>query len=148
MQSILQYRRFGRHLKAQYERERSKVHELAGCEKINPRAPDLHTTDLSQLDPAQHQLTPNVSTDQPDTARSRDGTERLGKTETKRSAGTWRSLSLIGTPLGKALTGIQVRRPTTREGGGDRVVFVVGFQGEKDSLNPHNWSSGKRWVAT
>ena len=40
---------------------------------------------------------------------------------------------------GKTLTGVNVRPRTTREGGGNAKVFVVGFQGEDDDLNPHNW---------
>ena len=51
------------------------------------------------------------------------------------------------TDIGRIMTGINVRRRTTREGGGDNEVFVVGFQGEHDPLNPHRWSLAKRvWI--
>ena len=54
-----------------------------------------------------------------------------------------------GTRLGQALTGIDVRSRTTNEGGHDRgKVFVVGFAGESDPLNPHNWSFTKRMSTT
>lgn len=47
------------------------------------------------------------------------------------------------TALGNVLTGIEVRKRSTREGG-DGNVFVVGFQDEHDPNNPHNWSLTKR----
>lgn len=52
-----------------------------------------------------------------------------------------------GTALGRALTGIQVRRRQTHEGGHGQV-FVVGYQGENDPNDPHNWSYTKRIFAT
>ena len=51
------------------------------------------------------------------------------------------------TTVGRAMTGVDVRKATTKEGGGDRQVFVVGFRGENDPLNPHKWSYAKRiWI--
>lgn len=47
------------------------------------------------------------------------------------------------TALGNVLTGIEVRKRSTREGG-DGNVFVVGFQDENDPNDPHNWSLTKR----
>lgn len=47
------------------------------------------------------------------------------------------------TALGNVLTGIEVRRRTTKEGG-DGNVFVVGWQGPDDPSDPHNWSYAKR----
>ena len=43
------------------------------------------------------------------------------------------------TAFGRVLTGIHVRRKTTYEGGGGNV-FVVGYQGAHDPLDPRNWS--------
>ena len=63
-------------------------------------------------------------------------------------AETARTQHSMGTMLGKALTGIHVRDRTTREGGDKGRVFVVGYEGEDDSLNPHNWSFRTRWAAT
>ena len=54
----------------------------------------------------------------------------LSRTTTQQSAGT---------ALGTVLTGIDVRRRTTREGG-DGNVFVVGYEGADDPNDPHNWS--------
>ncbi|KAF2119478.1 major facilitator superfamily domain-containing protein [Lophiotrema nucula] len=52
-----------------------------------------------------------------------------------------------GTALGRSLTGIQARDRRTNEGG-DGKIFVVGYEGEKDPLNPHNWSYRRRISAT
>ena len=45
----------------------------------------------------------------------------------------------MGTALGVALTGIDVRTRTTKEGG-EGSVFVVGYESEQDPQDPHNWS--------
>ena len=63
---------------------------------------------------------------------------RITTTATKRS---------IGTALGTALTGIDVRDRSTKEGGQGKV-FVVGYEGERDLMNPHNWSFASRLGAT
>ncbi|KAH6659476.1 major facilitator superfamily domain-containing protein [Truncatella angustata] len=41
------------------------------------------------------------------------------------------------------MTGIHVRRRNTREGGQGNV-FVVGYEGDDDPLDPHNWSFATR----
>jgi hypothetical protein len=51
-----------------------------------------------------------------------------------------------GSMLGRAMTGVSVRKPTTKEGGGSDEIFVVGFEGEEDPMNPHNWPFTKRLV--
>ncbi|KAF6828311.1 MFS transporter [Colletotrichum plurivorum] len=48
-----------------------------------------------------------------------------------------------GTALGHVLTGVHVRDRTSREGRGGRV-FVVGWEGPEDPLDPHNWPVAKR----
>ncbi len=52
-----------------------------------------------------------------------------------------------GTALGTTLTGIDVRNRSTKEGG-DGKVFVVGYEGENDIMNPHNWRFSTRLAAT
>lgn len=77
-------------------------------------------------------------------ARRREGDtdlSRLPTTKNERSG-----LSRSGTALGHILTGVQVRKRATNEGG-EGNVFIVDFQGDKDSLNPHNWGWGIRlWI--
>jgi hypothetical protein len=53
-----------------------------------------------------------------------------------------------GTALGVSLTGINVRDRTTNEAKGGVQVFVVGYEGDGDPLNPHNWSYTTRAMAT
>ena len=67
--------------------------------------------------------------------------ERMSRTST---VATRKSM---GTALGTTLTGIDVRDRSTKEGG-DGKVFVVGYEGEKDIMDPHNWSSITRISAT
>lgn len=67
--------------------------------------------------------------------------ERMSRTST---IATRKSM---GTALGTTLTGIDVRDRSTKEGG-DGKVFVVGYEGEKDIMDPHNWSSITRISAT
>lgn len=55
----------------------------------------------------------------------------------------------VGTRLGQALTGVNVRSRATNEGGHEKGrVFVVGFVDENDPMNPHNWSKVKRMAVT
>ncbi|KAK9356413.1 major facilitator superfamily domain-containing protein [Lipomyces doorenjongii] len=49
--------------------------------------------------------------------------------------------------MGHALNGIQVRDRTTLEGKGGRV-FIVGWDGECDPANPHNFSKARRVMTT
>ncbi|KAI5367264.1 putative major facilitator superfamily, MFS transporter superfamily [Septoria linicola] len=58
----------------------------------------------------------------------------LSRISTQRSAGH---------ALGAVLTGVEVRRRTTKEGG-DGNVFVVGYEGPDDPNDPHNWPFWKR----
>ncbi|QIW96975.1 hypothetical protein AMS68_002493 [Peltaster fructicola] len=52
-----------------------------------------------------------------------------------------------GAALGQSLTGVEVRQKKTNEPG-DGKVFEVGWQGDDDPENPHNWSLSKRTGAT
>ncbi|KAF2169147.1 hypothetical protein M409DRAFT_52432 [Zasmidium cellare ATCC 36951] len=52
-----------------------------------------------------------------------------------------------GNALGTILTGVEVRRRTTKEGG-DGNVFVVNYEGPHDPNDPHNWPRAKRLFCT
>lgn len=56
---------------------------------------------------------------------------------------TQRSQQSTGTALGNVMTGIEVRKRNTREGGTGNV-FVVGYEDEHDPQDPHNWPLWKR----
>ncbi|KAF2770198.1 MFS general substrate transporter [Teratosphaeria nubilosa] len=60
---------------------------------------------------------------------------------------TQQSNTSARTKLGRSLTGIQIRKRKTNEGGTGNV-FVVGFQGPDDPLNPQTWSYAGRVPCT
>ena len=72
--------------------------------------------------------------------------QREGRLRPQLSLGrvSTRSAKSVGTRLGLALTGINVRDRTTREGGDrSQQVFVVDYQGPNDPENPHNVGDSK-----
>lgn len=165
MQSFLAYRRFGLHVRDQYERDKEKAAAMR-CH-VSERSISISTNSSST---ATSSLPPNENTDQRDTEKGvqhngtdsdlsgtgavssnhppqprASGLDRPGMLDRAETARTQHSM---GTTLGTALTGIHVRDRTTREGGEKGRVFVVGYEGEDDSLNPHNWSFVTRWAAT
>ncbi|CAO1605739.1 hypothetical protein XANCAGTX0491_009245 [Xanthoria calcicola] len=174
MQSFLQYRRFRRHVQAQYERDREKARAI-GQEKNHDRSkstsPDSSTVAHAAGDsPIEDRRDPEKG--EQATSRGSEGCEvpasaehafeshhsmqpvnttdtRSDMTSTSHAA----TQGSMGTNLGTALTGINVRDRTTQEGRSDTTVhgnkiFVVGYEGDRDPLNPHNWSYGTRIWAT
>jgi hypothetical protein len=78
-------------------------------------------------------------------AHRREGNADLSRIPTNKSGRS--GLSRSGTALGHILTGVEVRKREEHEGG-EGNVFIVNFQGDKDSLNPHNWGWGIRLYIT
>jgi hypothetical protein len=81
----------------------------------------------------------------PSTSDSDDtiGAEARGPTPT----GDLEKCYSEATALGRVLTGVHVRDRRASEGAGGQV-FLVGWDGPEDRLNPRNWSVGKRVVVT
>ncbi|KAL6713753.1 hypothetical protein ACLMJK_008245 [Lecanora helva] len=181
MQSFLQYRRFGRHVTAQYERDKSKAEALGSPKSSDLSSPSSSTPEAwrpakTQEDKAQDDsrdpekgehssASPNQriatedyaalekeKTEQPDdkyepiraTPSGNQGPFPEEEAEHMSRATTAKSM---GIALGTTLTGIDVRDRSTKEGG-EGKVFVVGFEGEDDIMNPHNWSRWTRFGAT
>ncbi|KAK4555815.1 hypothetical protein LTR86_007035 [Recurvomyces mirabilis] len=65
----------------------------------------------------------------------------LSRITTQQSAMTDR------TALGRALTGINIRKRSTKEGG-EGNVFIVGYEGPHDENDPHHWSYWTRIPCT
>ena len=189
MQSVLQYRRFGRHVAAQYERDRSKAKALGASDASESTSPSpsnpnalspaigrdvIHPQDHGDVrDPEKGELSSSVK--QPsrtgghpaleieaEKSREQDGAafEPIRTTPSGRQslsateetdhmsrATTVPTRKSMGTALGITLTGIDVRDRNTKEGG-EGKVFVVGYEGEKDIMDPHNWSLWTRFGAT
>jgi hypothetical protein len=157
MQSFLQYRRFGRHLQRQLERDRAR------SEKRNE---DQNGT---QSPPATNEIDPPLIEEEIEKDLERDletGNPRLELTlsnssdstavyssaseseDEETSPNSLHGINTTGTQLGVSLTGIDVRSRTTIEGKELGKVFVVGYEGEKDPLNPHNWPLRPKIIVT
>ncbi|KAF6835373.1 MFS transporter [Colletotrichum musicola] len=121
MQSLLQYRRQGAAAQAQIDRD------VGAASSRSPRR--QHVDEEKATGP-----------------RNTDGVlESSDDTSDESPDGLRHSPSKLseGTALGRVLTGVHVRDRTSREGHGGRV-FVVGWAGPEDPLDPHNWSVAKR----
>ena len=165
MQSFLQYHRFGRAVAVQVERDREK--EAGNCGRRD-RAPDSSISSSDTVgasilrlnhsdDTGDDEKAERVSTHR-DTLLSHSMSISLGPPSEARTQEVLRppmnrlatatTVKSIGTRLGNILTGIEVRKRTTKEGGNKSNVFVVGYQGENDKMNPQNWSRTTRMLAT
>ncbi|KAL9083212.1 MAG: hypothetical protein Q9165_008618 [Trypethelium subeluteriae] len=174
MQSFLQYRRFGTAVQAQHARDQTKAaalirgnrevsqtrrqqQEISGSSSSSSsrgRKDQNEEKDLEKAEPGSSESPPeNILGDQlaeekedsiPDPEEVdpdgdlRDQLNRIATSHSKYSEHT---------ALGLALTGIHVRDRSTRDGGSGQV-FVVGYEGEQDPLNPHNWSRTRRFAVT
>ena len=184
MQSFLQYRRFGKHVARQYQRDKSKADALAhrgddsdstspsGSDALN--TPEVDTRDpIDTRDPEKGEYSNGQSlgaqhhAEAQELTKEKKGNERQGQgyapirvapsarrasrdgeaPEDMSRATTVPTGKSVGTALGTTLTGIDVRDRSTKEGGRGQV-FVVGYEGESDKMNPHNWSFGTRLAAT
>ena len=162
MQSFLQYRRFGKKVRAQYERDQEKAaargqYGASASSSDSPASttpPSDSTSDgIYDLEKGEgsddpKQIDVDVGSNVPDPASVLDTPtheSRQHDLNRMRTAATEKSM---GTNLGLAMTGIEVRRRTTKEGGDHARVFVVGYEGSDDSMNPHNWSFLTRITAT
>jgi hypothetical protein len=139
MQSYLQYRNFGRRLRSQLEHNRSKRQPQNLVEEGSDL--DLSTTNDEDSDTSSSSFSRTASFEDLEIASSRLelDSHNLAHVETHRTTST---------QLGISLTGIDVRSRRTAEGKELGKVFVVGYDGSKDPLNPHNWSLSKRILAT
>ncbi|KAH8689519.1 MFS transporter [Talaromyces proteolyticus] len=168
MQSFLQYRRFGKILEAQLERSGEKVTKLRQQRKNGLQKSILTSRNLAlsqekdleagpiEEDEADHKFQNNHLITSPP---SQSLEERpVAEHDIEQAAipdiesdelQIIPTQSTTGTTLGHALTGIQVRERTTREGGPELgKVFVVSFENAQDPMNPQNWSFLKRTTAT
>lgn len=179
MQSVLQYRRFEKRLREQVKkhgldatagihtpaRHPANAHsdpatELKDLEArpsplVESRDHALEEKDISDQEANTSQLDIPAAGDTAGRDENLSGsTTRSSSTSTidrpRPNLSTATTRETIGTSLGQALTGINVRSRTTKEGRHEKggKVFVVGYVDEKDPLNPHNWSILKRMLIT
>ena len=173
MQSFLQYHRFRKNVKAQYERDQEKARALnqygeksRSSSDGSPSGPsgftdsprsslDSPSEDIRDPEKAEHsRRRGEEETIEPATSRTLSKLEGLTPTQERCESEMMSRVPTMvrrksnGTMMEPTLTGIDVRDRTTREGGGPGKVFMVGYEGEKDQLNPHNWSFLVRISAT
>ncbi|KAI4161179.1 MAG: hypothetical protein LQ342_005074 [Letrouitia transgressa] len=162
MQSFLQYRRFGRHIKAQYERDRAKAEELKRQDEQDSQSISPITSSPLPASPVpSHTLgevdTKDLEKGEPSGATNGNNTSNTDPTPQLLNCSNYNSIELsqtpavsrqsmlrtIGTALAKTLTGVD-----TKPGEKGQKVFVVGYEGEKDTMDPHNWGFATRIGAT
>lgn len=156
MQSFLQYRRFKKHSTRQYERNREKAEALRrGNDALGPTPSPVSPSTTANPSPATSDKT--IDTRDPEKAEHSKCNEAQNKakslppiaeeaTEEEEhlephpplisSASTAATQRTMGTALETALTGINVRKRTTRESGDKGNVSVAGYEGKQDSMNP------------
>ncbi|KAL7910272.1 major facilitator superfamily domain-containing protein [Trichoderma velutinum] len=118
MEAYRQYTSLGKRLEAQLHRTRGANNTTTPTPNETPADIDLEATSSG-------------STDVEDDASQLEPIDR--------------PISKIGTNLAAALTGIMHREHPSSS---DTKVFVVGFEGPNDPLNPRNWSLTKRVFCT
>jgi hypothetical protein len=175
MQSVFQNRRLEKRLRQQIDRH--GVNQTAGCQTQEEKAQNENGGEHEPFSQSKEHVTRDqdlVHAEKQDLELGRVATEDhadehlSGSTTIESSSSsdsdlpvrptlsttTTRdthdnSLSKVGTRLGIAMTGVDVRSRTTNEGGHKKgKVFIVGYAGEKDPLNPHNWSKTRRMMIT
>ncbi|KAL2063303.1 hypothetical protein VTL71DRAFT_5108 [Oculimacula yallundae] len=187
MQSFLAYKRFEKHAREQYERDKKRAEQLergnaednngdTQQEKFGHRPSSIDdnssSTDVPSHPPSPDSRDPEKG-EQPgqgsqtgDQSSSQDQNQnRMSRNDT---LSTIRTNQSFGTRMGYAMTGIEVRelseQLTKRRSRATRTntntdsnakdqpvrekVFVVGYESEKDPMNPHNWSLRTRIGAT
>lgn len=155
MQSFLQYRRFRRHLDRQVEKYglATATGPEVQAQESDPEASLRHKPNDIERNgqPTAHQQqgSHDPEKDAPNRANAPDPSDSSSTLSVERPAlETAATRTSTRTRLGRALTGINIRTRTRTEGQPDQgKVFIVGFQDDKDTLNPHNWSNPKRWMS-
>jgi multidrug resistance protein len=172
MQSYLAYKRFGKHARDQYERDkkRAEVLERRNAENDTQAQGSPLGHRESSID-SSHTEIPSPSGDQSPDTRDPEKAEQPGRTDNDGgdightpTMDTLHVTQSFGTRVAHAVTGIEVRelseemtKRRTRASGRSNTnekqpqrekVFVVGYESETDSMNPHNWSSTRRIFAT
>ena len=177
MQSLFQYRRFAKHVARQYERDKAKAEALANPDGLGlTSSSSSHAGDTPEaIDARNHVDTRDLEKGEQSTAQhlgAGDHARMEGSEKEEEAGGGYAPVQAepsgditsndaqeldnmsraatrksTGTAMGKTLTGIDVRDRNTKEGGNGKV-FVVGYEGENDIMDPHNWSLSTRFAAT
>jgi MFS family permease len=159
MQSFLQYRRFRATLGAQLTRKDGRIdqglrEEGIGSEQWPSPAASSETTS-EQTNTEQGHTLKKIREDE-EKGEEQEPPEEFDESLSEKEEhegipedhlSRYSTQQSEGTALGRALTGVEVRRRKTHEGG-EGNVFVVGFEGPNDPMNPKTWSRTKRFAIT
>lgn len=162
MQSFLQYRRFRVTLEAQLARNNERAKEAPEREEDvgdkqwrSPAA--LSEASSEQTNKEQGHALRNIreeseEKEEEEQVPSEDFHESISEKEEHEGTpedplSRFSTQQSEGTALGRTITGVEVRRRKTHEGG-EGNVFVVGFEGPNDPMNPKTWSRTKRFATT
>ena len=151
MQSLRQSRHLLSAVKAQVERDqdRARLRTLdpsdskPGPTAAAPRDEDADPEKTAQ-DAEPHRRPSAESIPRPSVSSSSNSEASDGVSNTAQRVPTAGTQYTGRTALGHSLTGVHARDRRTHEGKGDKV-FVVGWEGPDDPLNPRNWTVSSNW---
>ncbi|KKY33281.1 putative major facilitator superfamily transporter [Diaporthe ampelina] len=154
MQSLRQSRHLLSAVKAQVERDqdRARLRTLdpsdskPGPTAAAPRDEDADPEKTAQ-DAEPHRRPSAESIPRPSVSSSSNSEASDGVSNTAQRVPTAGTQYTGRTALGHSLTGVHARDRRTHEGKGDKV-FVVGWEGPDDPLNPRNWTYARRVSCT
>lgn len=141
MQSLLQYRRAGAAAQAQIDRDigKARQHTTSNAGRDIEAARECRKS-LDEKDESSPGRLPPIT--EADTYASSDEIPEQSLQQIV-TAQTIRQCMSGGIALGQVLTGINVQ-DHKNDKGHEGKVFVVGWEGPDDPLDPHNWSVGRR----
>lgn len=151
MQSLRQSRHLLSAVKAQVERDRDRARlRTLDAEDSEPVTATAATSD-ENADPEKtaHDAEPRrpsaESIPRPSLSSSNDSEEASDQvSNTAQRVPTAATQYTARAALGHSLTGVHARDRRTHEGKGSKV-FVVGWEGPDDPLNPRNWTVSSQW---
>ncbi|RDW85452.1 hypothetical protein BP5796_03777 [Coleophoma crateriformis] len=149
MQSYLQYKRLGRAVKEQLERDKEKAlaRTISATIEIPRPLSAARIASPSDSDEEEEGVTQYTNINRPRVSLTHTQThDEKNNDHLNPLRSAWTRYSQR-TALGYALDGIHPRERTTQEGKGSKI-FLVGWESAEDPLDPHNYSKATRLSTT
>ncbi|SMY23435.1 unnamed protein product [Zymoseptoria tritici ST99CH_1A5] len=115
--------------------------------KPNPDTANVNEKDTHDESASQPRQEPREEPEHADEEEEDDEDDDFELTQARRTLSRTTTQQSGGTALGQVLSGIEVRKLSTRDGG-EGNVFVVGYEGPDDPNDPHNWPTSRRIMYT
>ena len=163
MQSIIQFRQFGRHARLEFERDECKANVRQNGSESSTSLPEPGSpTSLLEISTPQAEQSDVERYRDIDRAQISTGSETFGSPQVlpvEHAEDEELEEDLLSSPddsheaialLGHRRSAIVVPRQSVRRSSRnqDEKTIVVDFDGESDPLRPHNWSVRSRMAAT